>query len=404
MRSGNRIIVAVLAAAVLVGLLAASGAAAPKPARPKITFVSPSPAEGATLATSSVSFAFTYNRTPKATQTLTCSLSGPTSSSGACAPPTAFGKHGSRSTASYSGLANGAYTFTVSLTLTDGGTASATRNFTVPVPASATAIAAGHYHTCALTGAGGVKCWGSNYAGQLGDGSNEDSSVPVAVSGLASGVAAIAAGGFHTCALTDAGGVKCWGWNGIGVLGDASTRDSTVPVAVSGLASGVVAIAAGRFHTCALTGAGAVKCWGSNGYGELGDGSNGDSTVPVAVSGLASGVVAIAAGDAHTCALTEAGGVKCWGPNDYGQLGNGSNTDSTVPVAVSGVASGVVAIAAGRYHTCALTGAGAVMCWGHNYYGQLGNRSNLNSNVPVAVSRLASGVVAIAAGAEHTCA
>ena len=229
-------------------------------ARPAVTFVAPSPAEGATLTTDSVTFAFTYNKKPKATRTLTCTLSGPTSVSGACDAPVAFGEKGSRSGKFYSGLASGSYTFTVSLILTDGGTASATRHFTVAVPGTVSAIAAGGGHTCALTSAGGVKCWGFNDSGQLGNGTRTNSSVPVDVSGLASGVSAIVAGSEHTCALTSAGGVKCWGFNGF-------NADSTVPVDVSGLASGVSAISAGGgggVHTCALTSAGGVKCWGDN--------------------------------------------------------------------------------------------------------------------------------------------
>ena len=183
--------------------------------RPTITFVSPSPAEGATLTTNSVAFAFTYSKKPRGTQSLTCTLAGPTSASGACDPPVAFGEKGSQSGTSYSGLASGSYTFTVSLILTDGGTASATRQFTVAVPGGVSAIAAGEDYSCALTNAGAVKCWGDNEAGQLGNGTTTDSNVPVDVSGLASGVSAIAAGQAHTCALTNAGAVKCWGKRGI---------------------------------------------------------------------------------------------------------------------------------------------------------------------------------------------
>ena len=145
------------------------------------------------------------------------------------------------------------------------------------------AIAAGDAHSCALTSAGGVKCWGDNLYGQLGDGTNTPSSVPVNVSGLASGVAAIAAGGFHSCALTSAGGVKCWGSNYSGGLGDGTNMDRSVPVDVSGLASGVAAIAVGNGHGCALTTAGVVKCWGLNDEGQLGDGTYMERDVPVAV-------------------------------------------------------------------------------------------------------------------------
>ena len=230
--------------------------------------------------------------------------------------------------------------------------------------ATATAIAAGGAHTCALTSAGGVKCWGLNKDGRLGDGTRTERHAPVAVSGLASGVGAIAAGGAHTCALTSAGGVKCWGGNVYGQLGDGTTTMRTTPVAVSGLASGVAAVTARGGHTCALTSAGAVECWGANGVGQLGDGTTATRLTPVAVSDLTSGIQAIDAGSYHTCALTHTGAVACWGYNQSGQLGDGTTTDHHTPVAVSGLASGVAAVAAGDGHTCALTSAGAVECWG----------------------------------------
>jgi len=269
---------------------------------------------------------------------------------------------------------------------------------------NATAIDAGGVHTCALTSAGGVKCWGSNFFGQLGDGTTTDRHTPVAVSGLASGVAAIAGGGYHTCALTSAGAVKCWGANRHGQLGDGTITNRHSPVVVSGLASGVSAISAGERYTCALTSAGGVKCWGANFFGQLGDGTTTDRHTPVAVSGLASGVAAIAAGYAYTCALTSAGGVKCWGINNYGQLGDGTTNDRLIPVDVSGLASDVEAIAAGDIHTCAFTSAGGVKCWGANDRGELGDGTTTERLIPVDVPGLATGVAAIAAGGLHTCA
>ena len=283
----------------------------------------------------------------------------------------------------------------------------------VGLPDGAHAIAAGGWHTCALVGNGGVKCWGDNQFGQLGQGST-DRTTPVDVVGLRGGVDAISSGGRHTCVLTSAGGVQCWGANWDGQLGDGTQRERRKPVNVVGLSSGVQAItvsggAAHQWHTCALTGAGGVKCWGDNDNGQLGDGTQTDRRVPVVVVGLSGGVQAIAAGGRHTCALTTRGGVKCWGANNRGQLGDRTQTDRRVPVDVVGLSSGVQAIAAGGRHTCALTSAGGVKCWGDNGLGQLGGGSRLipfltNRHRPVDVQGLSSGVQAIAAGARHTCA
>jgi alpha-tubulin suppressor-like RCC1 family protein len=206
------------------------------------------------------------------------------------------------------------------------------------------AIAAGDYHTCALTSAGAAKCWGANARGQLGDGTTHGRHAPVAVSGLASGVTAIAADRNHSCALTIAGAVKCWGLNAYGELGDGTTTRRLTPVAVSGLAGSVTAISAGETHSCALTSAGAVECWGGNREGALGDGTRADRHTPVAVSGLGSGVKAITARGSfydgsprgYSCALTNTGRAKCWGWNLYGQLGDGTTTDRHKPVAVIG--------------------------------------------------------------------
>ena len=272
-----------------------------------------------------------------------------------------------------------------------------------PAPLKFTAIAAGEFHTCALTSAGGVKCWGDNANGQLGDGTTTQHSTPVDVSGLASGVTAIATGIYHTCALTDAGGVKCWGFNKFGQLGNGTTADSSIPVDVIGLTSGVTALAVNGFFACALTTGGGVKCWGYNNSSQLGDGTTTNRSTPVDVSGLTSGMAAIAAGTSHACALSSAGGVKCWGINQSGQVGDGSTTNRPTPVDVKGLSAGVTAITAGTIHTCALVGGGA-KCWGYNQSGQLGDGSTTNRSTPVDVSGLTSGVKAITAGNYHTCA
>lgn len=265
-------------------------------------------------------------------------------------------------------------------------------------------ISAGYWHTCALTTTGGVKCWGANGFGQLGDGTNVNKAVPIDVSGLQGGVSAIAAGNIETCALTNAGGVKCWGDNRDGLLGDGTAGERLTPVDVSGLSSGISALVAGGSHRCVLTMAGGVKCWGLNLYGELGDGTMTSHSTPVDVPGLEQDVIALAAGYWHTCALTTGGGVKCWGWNRFGQLGNGSTSDRWVPTHVTGLTTGVKAITANGYHTCALTQANQVKCWGDNGSGQLGNGTQNVQLTAVNVSGLNNDVDTIVAGYFHTCA
>ena len=306
------------------------------------------------------------------------------------------------------------------------------------VESSVVAISAGAGHTCAITTAGGVKCWGNNENGQLGNNSTTDSSVPVDVTGLSSGVAGISAGGTYTCAVTTAGGVKCWGAN-VSLIpvdmpgltsGMASINSSDTHTCVlttiggvkcfsglgsefaftleeqSELPSGVTAAAAGFVHFCALTAAGGVECWSANFSGQLGDNSNIDSYTPVNVSGLSSGVAAISAGLNSTFALTTAGGVKFWG--NSGTIGSDFENSalfpsSLTPVDIAGLSSGVAAIDTSYRHFCALTMAGGVKCMGLNSNGQLGNNSLSNSSTPVDVSGLTSGVSAISTGAYHTC-
>lgn len=270
---------------------------------------------------------------------------------------------------------------------------------------TAVSIAAGEYHTCALTSVGGVKCWGSNTQGQLGDNTTADHYTPADVSGLGSGIAAIAAGRWHTCAVTLSGGMKCWGANSSGQLGDGTTNQRTAPVDVSGLTSGVAAITLGEDYSCALTTTGGVKCWGSNGHGQLGDNTYYiEHYLPADVLGVTSGIKAISAGSANACALTTTGGIKCWGRNNYGQLGDNTTTERLTAVDVVGFTSGASAVSAGNYSTCALSTAGGAKCWGSNGQGQLGDNTGTNRSTPVDVVGLTSGVTAIAEGAAHTCA
>ena len=265
-------------------------------------------------------------------------------------------------------------------------------------------VAAGAEHACALA-SDDVYCWGDNAFGQLGDGTTTNYPAPNPVTGLPpADVVAVSAGFEHSCALTAGGGVKCWGRNQYGQLGTGTTSQSNTPVDVTGLGSGVVAIAAGQRHTCALTLAGGVKCWGDNALGQLGDGTNVPSSTPVDVQGLSSGVAAIVANGGFSCALTEAGGVKCWGGNTVGAVGDGTNLNRNAPVDVVGLTSGVTALAAGGGHVCALMATGGLKCWGYNGNGQLGDGTQASSNVPVSVVGLPTGASTVTGGGDHTCA
>jgi alpha-tubulin suppressor-like RCC1 family protein len=269
-------------------------------------------------------------------------------------------------------------------------------------------ISAAFGQSCAIEN-GKAYCWGGNQYGQLGDGSTTGSSVPVAVdtSGVLAGktLTQITVSFAHTCALDSTGAAYCWGWNLTGQLGDGSTGgSSSVPVAVdtSGVLAGktLTQITAGLYHTCVLDSTGAAYCWGANWYGELGR-NNTNSGVPVAVdtSGVLAGktLTQITAGNSDsTCALDSTGAAYCWGDNPYGELGDGSTTDSSVPVAVdtSGVLAGktLTRITTGFYDTCAVDSTGAAYCWGFNNDGELGDGNTTDSSVPVAVD--ASGVLA----------
>ena len=263
--------------------------------------------------------------------------------------------------------------------------------------------------------AGRAAAWGYNNSGQLGNNTTTDSSVAVAVKtdGVLAGktITAIDSGDAHACAVAD-GKVYCWGWNAYGQLGNNSTTDSSVPVAVDtdGVLAGksVTTITAGGRHSCAVA-EGRAYCWGYNANGELGNNSTSGSRVPVAVNEpLASKTVtAITARGYHTCAVAD-GRAYCWGHNGYGQLGTGSTTPSKVAVAVNtvGVLAGktVTAITAGNWHSCAVA-EGRAYCWGYNANGELGNDSTTGSSLPVAVGEpLASKTVTeITAGVAHSC-
>ncbi len=267
-------------------------------------------------------------------------------------------------------------------------------------------VVAGYRHTCALLGNGAVKCWGDNSKGQLGiqsvaDPEIQQRGVPQAVAGLGQGVVAIAAGQLHTCAIRDSK-VYCWGDNSKGQLGLAGGGWSGLPVQVAQIDAGAQSIAAGAFHSCAIV-QGAAKCWGWNINGQLGNSGRIDSEEPVNVFGLSEGVQLIEASGNHTCATTK-DGLFCWGYNAAGQLGDRSTSSHSAPVPVLGLEGSVEQLALGSQHTCVrMGGVTQVLCWGYNHFGQVGKPSGGIEKIPQAVS-LPGSVTALGAGEGHTCA
>lgn len=268
----------------------------------------------------------------------------------------------------------------------------------------AISVATGTYHSCAITKVGALKCWGYNYYGQLGNGTKTLSTVPVQVSGMTSGVVNVSAGYHSTCAVTTAGSVKCWGMNTQGQLGDGSKTDRVVPSQVVGLTSNGVSVITSGMHSCAILDGGAVRCWGANGYGQVGDGSTTERVSPVAVPSLSKDVMGLALGQAHSCSIKTTGVVQCWGANGEGQLGDGSGLRQLSPVSISGLGTEIQSLNAYNYQTCVVTKLGAAKCWGANGSGQLGDGTITRRVTPVQVSGLTSGVKSIGLGTSHTCA
>jgi alpha-tubulin suppressor-like RCC1 family protein len=285
--------------------------------------------------------------------------------------------------------------------LGDGTTTNSAKPVAVAGLSTAVSVVVGTYHSCALTGGGAVSCWGRNNLGQLGTGSFAGSLVPAPVSGLSSVVTALAAAASHSCALLDTGGAQCWGQNDAAQLGDGTLLKTNAPVDVSGL-TGATAITTGDVHSCAVV-AGAAQCWGSNRDAQLGDGTTKRAKTPIAVVGLGTPVTSIAVGSAHTCALTGAGAVLCWGLNTNGQVGDGTTKTRRVPSPVVGLSSGVTSITAGGAHSCAVTAAHAAKCWGNNTSGELGSGGPTVSK-PAAVVGQATTTAVLSAGGSNTCA
>ena len=237
-------------------------------------------------------------------------------------------------------------------------------------------------YTCAIRGTGALYCWGDNSSGQLGDGTKTQRFSPKRITAVADWTT-IAAGGeeiaIHTCAIRGAGALYCWGDNFNGQLGDGTQTDHLSPKRITAVDDWTSVAAGGEeenSHTCAIRGTGALYCWGYNGTGELGDGTGIQRLSPKRITAV-SDWNDITAGALHTCGVRGTGALYCWGGNHVNQLGDGTDTGRLSPVRITAVADWKL-VAAGDYHSCAIRGTGALYCWGFNLHGQVGDGTDGN--------------------------
>lgn len=270
---------------------------------------------------------------------------------------------------------------------------------------AAVQVSAGGDHTCARLSSGEVRCWGANTYGGVGDGTSSDRWFPVGVA-LPGVAVEISAGVDATCAVLASGSIMCWGLNSSGGLGDGTTTSRyspTVVASLGGLGAAVSISGSSAGHTCAILSSEALRCWGGNANGQLGDGTTISRTLPGPVSS-AGASIDIATGGSHTCDVVSSGGARCWGDNSQGELGDGTNTRRLVPQGVVGLSSAAISVTTGVRHTCALLKSGAIQCWGRNATGQLGDGTAIQRNAPVDVIALGGPATAVSAGYDHTCA
>ena len=280
--------------------------------------------------------------------------------------------------------------------------------YTTGDPLVWTAMDASAYGACALVNSGQVKCWGRNNKGQLGNGTTTNSNVPVFVSNISSATS-IRAGSYHSCAVLTDGTIKCWGDNSSRQLADGTTTNRTSPVSVLGIptTSGATAtsVSSSGMHSCAVLTDGTIKCWGLNNWAQLGitvPNSTYRST-PVLVPDI-SNATSVSTGGAHSCALLSDNSMKCWGNNSEGQVGNDSYNAAAAPLYVPGIAT-ATSISTGEKHSCAMLTGGTIKCWGYNPSGQLGTEVGIASRSPIpVVNQETSTVTNISGGSEHACA
>jgi len=272
----------------------------------------------------------------------------------------------------------------------------------------ATLITARSAYSCAAMSNDGqgsadsVQCWGGNYHGVAGDGANSNRAKPTVVLDLPGDVTALAAGLEHMCAIAS-NKLYCWGNNSESQLGVSLFSNKNTAFAVPGVGNGPLAVAAGYAHTCVVNAAGAVLCWGRNNDGQLGDGTQTKRVSATPALVLTANAATLALGERHSCATDTSGAVWCWGKNNQGQLGDGTTDDRLQPTATGPIAKPVVKMASGSEHTCAIDSVGDLWCWGDNGAGQMGNGSSTDIVEPTKVLGLITPILDVTAGPHNTC-
>lgn len=298
-------------------------------------------------------------------------------------------------------------TFTVTVSFKDGTeNLSSSAIFKLPFKTGGVVQAVtGGTNSCYLTMVGGVKCAGNGTSGENGSGTTGSRVVATDVTGLTSGVSQIDSGNAFVCALTDAGGVKCWGLNSSGQLGDTTTTSRSTPVNVSGLSSGVEKVSTGYAHACALMADQSIRCWGANAYGQIGIGNTTAQKTPVTIN-VGGAVADVTAGYNNTCALLVDGTVKCWGANNYYQLGNVGTANRTTPFEITGYTGTAKQVKTGSGFTCVLNTDGNIQCIGLNLNGRLGDGTTGTTSTPkkTFVTALISDVKMMDSGITTNCA
>lgn len=266
-------------------------------------------------------------------------------------------------------------------------------------------VSARGWHTCATRRNGTLWCWGRNFSGELGNGTQTDNDSPVFVDAGVAKWAQVSTGIDHTCATRTDHTLWCWGSNASGSVGDGTRAQRLSPTQVAGAAGDWAQVSAGGWHTCATRMDGTLWCWGNNWYGQLGNGTDGGSLQPTLENAGAGNWALVSAGDDHTCATRTDGTLWCWGSNSDGQLGDGTDAGYRLtPVQVVGGIAIWASVSSGYLHTCARRGDDTLWCWGNNGYGQLGDGTSQSKFFPVQVDGGAGSWAQVSAGMSRSCA